>query len=116
MSNETIRVKFFKNGSEEFFSLLEDSKIETQKRQAFPPGTIVMSGEYVEIIKAIGGASIIPSLATIIVQWLKNRASRKIMIQTKNKEVIHIEGYSVKQVEQVLETAEKITVIQTKSD
>jgi hypothetical protein len=50
------------------------------------------------------------------VQWLKNRASRKIMIQTKNKKVIHIEGYSVKQVEQVLETAEKITVIQTKSD
>lgn len=38
------------------------------------------------------------------------------MIQTKNKEVIHIEGYSDKQVEQVLETAEKITVIQTKSD
>jgi len=118
MINEanSIRAYVFKHGKLGFSELLRQKEIKYFENNLFPPGTIVNSSEVIEIIKAVGGASIIPALATVIVQWLKNKSSRKIILQTKDKSVIHLEGYSIKEIEGFLETAESITVLQKEPD
>jgi hypothetical protein len=54
------------------------------------------------------------SVATVFVAWLRGRASRKIIVTTNDNKVIHTEGYSVEQFEQLLAQAREVTVIDTK--
>ena len=113
MIDEKIKIITFRNSKESFISLLEQNGIAFT--ELLPPnGTIVAAGEIIEILKAVGAASIFPSLATVAVQWLKARSSRKLMLQTKDKQVIHLEGYSAKEVAGLLEQANSLTVIDTK--
>jgi hypothetical protein len=109
METDSIRVYVFKYSKTNFLELLRKNEIEHSEIQLFPAGTIVNSADAIEIIKAVGGASVIPALATVLVQWLKNKSSRKIIVQTKEKDVIHLEGYSIKEIESFLEKAENIT-------
>jgi hypothetical protein len=60
--------------------------------------------------------SLAPSIAAVLVQWLRSKASRKVILQTKDNEVIHLEGYSVKEIESLISKASDITVIQTDKD
>jgi|AntRauTorcE11897_2_1112592.scaffolds.fasta_scaffold06043_2 hypothetical protein len=113
---EKIRLSFFKDGSEAFFEMLDTADIPYEKIQLFPPGTLVASGEAVEIIKAVAGLAIFPSLAAIIVQWLKANASRKVYIQQQDNSSILLEGYSVKDIEKIFEDTKRITIIQTEAD
>jgi hypothetical protein len=52
----------------------------------------------------------------VLVTWLRGRASRKVIVQTNEQMVLHIDGYSVKEVEKVLEKASSINAIQTDKD
>ena len=85
MEADSIRAYVFKYSKTNFLELLRKNEIEHSEIQLFPVGTIVNSGDVIEIIKAVGGASVIPALATVHVQWLKNKSSRKIIVQTKEK-------------------------------
>jgi hypothetical protein len=116
MEKESIRVNVFKYSKINFIELLRENEIEYFERNLFPAGTIVKTGETIEIIKAVRELSIIPSLAAVIVQWLKNKSSRKIILQTKEKNIIHLEGYSIEEIEGFLEKAENITAIQRTPD
>lgn len=116
MEEQRIEISYFKNGSADFFRMLEDENISFKKIKNFPDGTIVASGETIEIINAIGGASIVPSLATIIVTWLKTRASRKAIVTTKDNKIVHLEGYSEKEVSIILDKTRNLTIAQTKPD
>lgn len=108
---ETIRIYTFKHGGKELFSLLTEENIPIEM-QRMEPGTVIASGEWLDIVTAVGGVSLIPSISAVIIQWLKNRASRKIIIQTKNNQIIHVEGLSIEELEKVLEVAKDITAIQ----
>lgn len=110
---EKLKIITFKNSKESFISLLKQNGI-TFTELSPPIGTIIASGEIIEILKAVGAASIFPSLATVAVQWLKARSSRKLMLQTKDKQVVHLEGYSAKEVARLLEQANSLTVVDTK--
>ncbi|MEX1216164.1 hypothetical protein [Saccharospirillum sp.] len=109
-----LMLEYFKDSKDSFLDDLESADI-TYKINIPKPG-IYSSGGTAEIILALGEASVFVSLATVIVQWLKARASRKVMIQTTEKKVVILEaeGYSQKEVSKILEEAEKITVIDTK--
>lgn len=110
---EKLKIITFKNSKESFISLLKQKGITFT--ELFPPtGTIMAAGEIIEILKTVGAASIFPSLATVAVQWLKARSSRKLMLQTKDKQVVHLEGYSAKEVAGLIEQANSLTVIDTK--
>ncbi|MCP3674540.1 MAG: hypothetical protein GY829_08765 [Gammaproteobacteria bacterium] len=115
MKDSNIRLEYFKETKESFLSELEMNGINFETNHP-TPGVFYNAGESVQIITALGEASVFVSLATIIVQWLKARSSRKVFIQTKDKKVIHLEtvGYSEKEVEKILKNSEKITVIDTK--
>ena len=110
---EKLKIITFKNSKESFISLLKQNGIAFT--ELLPPsGTIMAAGEIIEILKTVGAASIFPSLATVAVQWLKARSSRKLMLQTKDKQVVHLEGYSAKEVARLLEQANSLTVVDTK--
>ncbi|UHJ63244.1 hypothetical protein [Vibrio furnissii] len=116
MSIETLKISYFRDGSNEFMEMLSDSSIEWSMRQKFPEGTLVASSELIEILKVIGGASIIPSLAAIIVEWLKRNRSREVVVKFRDFTVVHLRGYSTKDVEKILEKTNDLTIIQTKPD
>ena len=113
MIEEKIKIVTFRDSKESFLSLLDENNIRFIE-QVPHPGVVMAAGEIVEILKAVGAASIFPSLATVAVQWLKARSSRKLMLQTKNKQIVHLEGYSAQEVAVLLEQAESLTVIDKK--
>ena len=114
--NSTINVTVFSHGSAQFFELLNEQRVPFRIRRPEPGQIMAAGGEWVEVIQAVGGASVIPSLAAVLVQWLKSRAARKVMIQTNEKQIIHAEGYSVEQLEEILEKASSVKVFQTEPD
>jgi len=112
--DDVLKVRFFKDGIDEFTELLESNDIPYEEVNNFPLGTVLAAGETLEIIKALAGLSLAPSMAAVIIQWLKNKASRKVILQTKDDEVLHLEGYSEKEIEALISSAKNITIIQTK--
>jgi len=113
MIEEKIKIVTFRDSKESFLSLLDENNIHFIE-QVPHPGVVMAAGEIVEILKAVGAASIFPSLAAIAVQWLRARSSRKLMLQTKDRQIVHLEGYSVQEVAALLKQAESLTVIDTK--
>ncbi len=113
MIEEKIRIITFRDSKDSFLSMLDENNIKFIAHTP-PVGVVMAAGEIVEILKAIGAASIIPSLATVAVQWLKARSSRKLMLQTKDKQIFHLEGYTIKEIGLLLDQAESLTVIDTK--
>ena len=116
MNNQPIRVNLFKHGSDAFVELLDDSGISHQKLHLFPPGTIVAAPGMIEIIGATAGLGIPAALSAVAIQWLKNKASRKIIVTTAAGDTVHAEGLSFQELQEVIEQAKTIDVIQTERD
>jgi hypothetical protein len=93
--------------------MLDEAAIGYRTRP-YPPGRVVASGEIVEILKALGIPSACGSLASVLIAWIKSRASRKVILQTDDKKVLHLEGYSVKEIEKLLPKTTSLTVIDTR--
>ncbi|WP_457665842.1 hypothetical protein, partial [Thiolapillus sp.] len=70
--DEILKVIYFKDGSSDFTSLLKSNEIPYKEVSHFHPGTILNAGETLEIVKALAGLSLAPSIAAVLVQWLKN--------------------------------------------
>lgn len=117
MSDTKLKVAFFKDGSSEFFKLLDQAEINYNFYNPFPEGTVVASGEIIEILQVIGGVSIVPSITAIIVQWLKLQASREVIVTTHDNNIIHLKGFSEeKMIAVALEYAKDVVIIQTTPD
>lgn len=100
-------------GSDSFNSALDDAGIEyEQQSPRLQPGVIMNASG--DVLQLIGHAIPWASVATVLVAWLRARASRKIMVTTKDKRVFHVEGYSVEEVGQILTQAREVTIIDTK--
>ena len=52
-----------------------------------------------------------PSVALVLVAWLTKRPTRKLIITTKDKQIIHAEGSSVEEIETLLEMADKVDAL-----
>lgn len=113
MENERIKVILFKDSKDSFLPMLNEKGV---KYSLVPvrPGVVMAAGETIEILKAFGEASPFAALAWVLVEWIKAKSSRKLIIQTKNKEIVHLEGYGIKEIEKLLDRSENITVIETK--
>ena len=53
----------------------------------------------------------IPALAGILVAWVNTRPTRKLTITTEDKKVIHAEGKSVEEVENLIGVAQSIMAV-----
>ncbi len=108
-----MRVLLLGPGSDSFPATLQDAGIEHQLLPRRPQPGVIMNATG-DILQFIGHAVPWASVATFMVAWLRARASRKIIVTTKDNKVIHTEGYSVEQFEQVLTDAREVAVIDTK--
>lgn len=101
----------FKDSAPSFLQALSDGQIEHTTIDA-KPGVVMASGTAVEIIQTVATSG---AIATVLVAWLKARLSRKVILTTRDNEVIHIEGYSIKEIQTLLPLIKSGAVIDTDS-
>jgi hypothetical protein len=107
-----MRVLLLGPGSNSFPAALDEAGIRYEKHTPRPPPGVIVNatGEILHFVEHVVTAT---SLATVLVAWIHGRASRKIIVTTKDEKVIHIEGYSVEQFEKILADAREVSVIDT---
>ena len=105
-----MRIALFKDSRASFLKDLSEAGIDFEESQPIP-GRIMASATYVAIaqIAAVSGA-----VATVLVAWFKARASRKVILTLKDQKIVHLEGYSAKEVEALLKITESVAVVDTK--
>ena len=106
-----MRVVLFKNSEVSFLQLLDDTDVSYEK--LYPASSSIMASGTMIVLGQT--AAIAGSMAAIIVAWLKARSSRKVIITLKDKQIVHLEGYSASEVKELLQLAEQIAVIDTLS-
>jgi hypothetical protein len=111
---DSIRVNVFRDSHDPFTQLLDQNDIEYYSVALNSYGPM-NAGEMLEIVKTVGNAALWPSLATVIVAFIRAQKSRKVIITTKDNKVFHAEGFSVEEISQILHEARSITAIDTKN-
>lgn len=104
-----MKVYLYKHSFGPFLKLLNDNHIQYQMRETRSMEPMA-SGGFIELLtsKELWG-----SLSAIIIAFLKYRNSRKVIITTKDQQIIQASGLSSKDLEKVLENSVKIDVIDT---
>lgn len=110
MKDASIRVFLFNNSYGSFVQTLKEEELRYHESGVGRP-SLSASGYTIELLAAIGGVTLIPKIAEVLIAWISTRPSRKVIIQTSDKNTIRIEGYSVKEVEEILERTNTISVI-----
>jgi len=106
----SIPAHVFKDSFRPFVELLNEHGVKYQMREA-RMGVPMASSGVVEILQAVGVASMWGGLAAVLVAFLRGRTGRKVLITTKDNTVIHAEGLTAAELERVLAMAANIAVI-----
>jgi len=109
---DSIRVHVFRDSYDPFTQLLDQNNIKYYGVALNSSGPM-NAGEMLEIVKTVGNATLWPSLASVIVAFIRARKSRKVTITTKDNKIFHAEGYSMEEISQILHEARSITAIDT---
>jgi hypothetical protein len=109
---ESLPVHLFKASFGPFLALLNEHDLKYAIREP-RLGVPVAASEVIEVLLSpyIWGA-----LSTIIVAFLKYRNSRKVIITTKDGQIIQAEGLNQEELEGILKHAKSLALIETKSD
>lgn len=100
----------FKDSEDSFLAALDENSI-AYNPVAACSGQVMASGTLIAIVQAVASST---ALAAIVVAWLKARSSRKIIVTSADNQIIHLEGYSVAEVEQILALAARVAIIDTR--
>jgi hypothetical protein len=104
-----VRIALFKDSQPSFLQALDDAGVPYEEL-GVAPGQVMASGAMIVIAQT---AAIAGSIATVLVAWLKGRASRKVMLTLHDKTIVHLEGYSVEQVRELLPLVDHGAAIDT---
>lgn len=105
-----MRIALFKDSQASFLQDLRCAGV-TYEKLSVAPGQVVASGAMIVIAQT---AAVAGPLAAVFVAWLKARASRKVMLTLHDKTIVHLEGYSVEQVRELLPLVDHGAAIDTK--
>lgn len=105
-----MRIALFKDSRVSFLQDLSEADISFEELRPMP-GSIMASATYVAVAQTAAVAS---AVAAVLVTWLKARASRRVILTLKDKQIIQLDGYSVEEVKELLNMTEVATVIDTK--
>ena len=78
---------------------------------ALASDVVMASASMIAVTQTVAASA---AFATVLVAWIKSRASRKIIITTSDNKVFHAEGYSVAELEEIMLLARRVDVIDTK--
>lgn len=105
-----LHVSLFKESREPFLELLREHEVVHEELML--KANVPMASDFlVDILQ--GSAPWAAAMATVVCAFLKNRRSRKVIINTKDNQVVHCEGLGQKEVERVLQHAKSLAVIET---
>ena len=105
-----MHIALFKGSRDSFIKALDESCIGYEELRA-PPGQVMASGTMINIAQT---AAVLGPIAAVLVAWIKARASRKVILTLHDKRIIHLEGYSVEQIKELLPQVDRGTAIDTK--
>lgn len=100
----------FKDSEESFLAALQENSVAYSPVHAYS-GNVMASGTLISIVQAVASST---AVAAIVASWLKARASRKVIVTTEANQVVHLEGYSVSEVEKILAVAVRVSIIDTR--
>jgi len=76
-----------------------------------------VSGAALEIARAVlENKEGLVAVASVVIAFITGRARRKVMVTMPDGSAVHLEGYSVGQVCEVLKTAHSVTLFQTPAE
>lgn len=101
----------FKDSSASFTEALAQNSIEYSRRIQLAEGPMA-AGWIVDVFSALKDPTPWAALAAVLVTWLKVKANRKVIVTTKDNQIIHTEGLSVADTIKVLERAKSVAVIE----
>ena len=107
-----MRVALFKDSQASFLQALDEAGIPYEEVR-FAPGQVMASGSMVLIAQT---AAVAGSIATVLVAWIKARASRKIILTLQGNKIVHLETCTVDQVRELLPLVEQMTAIDTQPE
>ena len=113
-TGKEIIIHLFKGSDDSFTKSLDEAGIE-HWRPAALSSQIQASGT-MALVKSISDLMPWNQLAKVLVSWIEVKKSRKVIFNLGEGKSIHLEGYSVKEVERILEKSESIMVIETRPD
>ena len=108
----SVRLTLFKHGADSFLAALDEAQIPHGPIHMF--STHPQASGIVEAITALSEAMPWSAIAKVIVAWIEARKSREIIIHTEAGEAIHAKGYSVSEVQKLLQKSTNIIIIDTK--
>ena len=85
-----MRIALFKDSRASFLQDLSEAGIDFEESRPIP-GRIMASATYVAIAQI---ATVSGAVATVLVAWIKARASRKVILTLKDQKIVHLEGFS----------------------
>lgn len=105
-----LHISLFKDSREPFLELLREHEV-AHEELMLKADVPMASGFLVEILQ--GSTPWATAMAAVVCSYLKNRRSRKVIITTKDNQVVHCEGLGPEEVKRVLQNAKKLTAIET---
>lgn len=109
-----LRFVLFKDSEKSFLALLDAEGISHERVIQYT--TTPQASGIVESISALSEVMPWNSIAKVLIAWIEARKSRKIIITLEGRQILHAEGYSVKELKNILPKVLEITVIDTKSN
>jgi hypothetical protein len=100
-------------GSESLMAELDAAGVECSHRG--PPVNVPMnSGDSIEIATGIKDAVPWAAIASVLVTWLRSRASRKVILTLEDNTVLHAEGMSIDEIKSLLRQTRRVSALETK--
>ena len=99
---------------DDFYEMLDEAGVAFTRRLP-QSGVIMNAGDSIEVLQNLASGGVwIGALATVIVKWIKARSSRKVIVTTKENEVVHVfEGMSAEEIERILKATRDLAIIDT---
>lgn len=107
----SLPVHVFRDSAASFTEALSANGIEFSRRIQLAEGPMA-AGWVIEVFSAVKEATPWGALAICIVAWLKAKSNRKVIVTSKDNEVVHTEGLSVEDTIKILERAKDVAVIE----
>ena len=109
---DRLSIYVFKDSFKLILNLLNDNDVQYQMRENRSEMIQAASSGVIEVLTS---AAMWGALATVIVTYIKSKSGRKIIITTKENEVIHAEGLTSKELENILDKAKSISAVDVKT-
>ncbi len=104
---EYLHVYVFKDSFGPMIELLNAHGVKYQIREQRSGEVMASSG----VIEVLQSAAMWGALATVVVAFIKSRNGRKVTITTKDNKIIHAEGLSPKELEEILKRSKNLAAI-----